>query len=102
MDGLQARCEHMCQMAQRGGRCVYEDRSTLRLLDIDKWTVEMTDEILHYMPNASVDILSCSQSLTGFCVVLRNRPTQHLRAWGWIACMIVFAVVCIRELQMMW
>lgn len=99
MDGLQAKCEQMCKMGQRGGRCVHTKRNTMRIMDIEKWTSEMTDEVLYYMPNASVDVTACSQSLTGFCVEVRNKPAQYIRAWGWAVCIIAIAVVCIRELQ---
>lgn len=103
MDDLQTRCEQMCQMQQRGGRCVHIDRNTMRVLDVERWTQQMTNEIVYYMPNAAISCFACKASLSGFCIEIRNMPAaQNLRAWGWVVCMIAFAVVAIREIQRAW
>lgn len=101
MEKLQSKCESMCQMSRRGGRFRYVDQNTVHIADIDKWTSEMTEEITSYMPNITIDIMSSSQSITGFIVLIRKRPTQYLRAWGWIICMVALAIVSIRELRLM-
>lgn len=101
MQGVKAKCETLCQMKKYGGRCVYIDEKTLRILDIEKWTAEMSEEIHHFIPNVSIDIFAHPKSLTGFCVEIKKKtvPVMH---FALAVCIMAICILSIHHIRTVW
>ena len=73
MDRVVPFVENLCDFRQRGGRIQRPSSDTLVILDVPCWSDEVHSALRERHPLVSVDIRSCHESLSGFCVVLRLR-----------------------------
>jgi len=64
----------ICCMDDVGGRSIIQDLETLILYDIDDWREEHTAAVQQRFPGCTVGVRSCSSSLSGFVVIVRNTP----------------------------
>ena len=63
--------ENLCDFRQRSGRIQRPSGDTLIVLDVQCWSEKVHSALCERHPLVSVDISSCHESLSGFCVVLR-------------------------------
>jgi len=66
-------------------------------MDIDTWTNEMSQIVFNFMPNVTIDILSTSQSINGWMVVIRRKNTNTIKERAISLCMIGLTVIAIWE-----
>lgn len=70
MDRVIPFVEDLCEFRQRGGRVQRPTADTVLILDIPSWPYHVQSALRERHPMVSVDVRSCQESLSGFCVVL--------------------------------
>ena len=71
MDRVVRRLESICDFERHGGRLRRVGDDTVLLLDLQEWPHAVTSTLRESHPNVVVDVRTCAESVSGFCVVLR-------------------------------
>ena len=97
MDALRVMCCNICNLENNGGRCISLNSSVIHIMDIDAWTNEMSQMVYNFMPNTTIDIVSTSQSINGWMVIIQRKQENLFKKRAISLCMIGLTLVITWE-----
>ena len=81
MEDMHHYVRQLCQCHKQGGQVIVRDANTVLVTDCATWPEHYTDRLKFRYPHATVQIYTSTASLSGFAVLVQNRPSSASAWW---------------------